>query len=324
MRGSGAGGRPLRWALLAATLLSILAPRGALAADECESPRCRDVRVPLPRGVNVPDNHVRVLLPEGYRRNGARYPVVYVLHGVADTYTTWSQNTDIIGFTRNLRAIIVMPDGGRGSQAGWYSDWKDGSRQWETFHTRVLVRYIDRNYRTLGKRHRGVIGVSMGGFGAMSYAARHEGLFRAAASLSGVVDTMYGFPASGPAFELGGRGIGDQSLGTPTENVWGNQLSDEGHWRAHNPTDRAADLDDVWLFVASGMGTPGGEAGEDPGRPHAYANENFIFQMNLSFTRALDDAGVGYTSDFYSGYHDWPYWQQELHRALPQLLEVIR
>jgi S-formylglutathione hydrolase FrmB len=71
------------------------------------------------------------------------------------------------------------------------------------------------------------------------------------------------------------------------------------------------------------MGTPGGEQGEDPSRPHAYVNENFIFQMNIDFTSALDDAGVAYTSDFHNGYHHWPYWQRDLHRALPRLVKII-
>jgi S-formylglutathione hydrolase FrmB len=48
-----------------------------------------------------------------------------------------------------------MPDGGKDAEAGFYSDWLDGSRQWETFHTRVLRRYVDRKFRTLkGWRHR--------------------------------------------------------------------------------------------------------------------------------------------------------------------------
>src|SRR5439155_874330 len=80
-------------------------------------------------------------------------------------------------------------------------------------------------------------GLSMGGFGAMSYAARHRGLFRAAASFSGAVDTRYVEPASGIGFN-----IFHDTFGTPDDRVWGNQVTDEATWRAHNPTDRAADL----------------------------------------------------------------------------------
>ena len=47
--------------------------------------------------------------------------------------------------------------------------------------------------------------------------------------------------------------------------------------------------------------------------------------MNLSFGRALDAAGVASQRDFYvGGYHGWPYWERELHWALPQIADVIR
>ncbi|TMB02806.1 MAG: hypothetical protein E6J70_06435, partial [Deltaproteobacteria bacterium] len=118
--------------------------------------------------------------------------------------------------------IIVMPDAGHDSEAGWYSDWADGSRQWETFHTRVLVRYVDGHFRTLRLAHRAVAGLSMGGFGAMSYAARHPGLFQAAASFSGAVDTRYVEPVSGIGFN-----IFHDMFGTPDDRVWGNQVTDE-------------------------------------------------------------------------------------------------
>src|SRR5262245_51144740 len=156
----------------------------------CDPPRCFDAVVPLPKRVRVPDSTVRILVPAGYEGGRTRYPVLYLLHGAGDTYATWTERTDVQELTAGLPLIVVMPDGGRDANAGFYSDWVDGSRQWETFHTRVLPRWVDRHFRTLPqRRHRAVAGLSMGGFGAMSYAARHRALFRAAASFSGAVDT---------------------------------------------------------------------------------------------------------------------------------------
>ena len=289
-------------------------------AAVCEAPRCLDVQVPVPAGMIVPDSHVRVLLPEGYDPNGPGYPVLYLLHGAGDTYRTWSENTDVIAFSDAYRVIIVMPDGGRNADAGWYSDWVDGSRDWESFHTRTLIHYIDASFNTLGDGHRAVAGLSMGGFGAMHYATRHPGLFAAAASFSGAVDTMYGFPVSGVAFtQLHG------TYGTPDDRVWGNQVTDEQTWRANNPTDLAAHLRCTPVFLATGTGTPGGPAGDDTGNPGGYALEFFIFQMNVSFQRALIADGVSYQTDPYvGGYHGWPYWQRELHWALPLMMPIMQ
>jgi len=278
------------------------------------------VVVPVHPGDIVPEPTVRVILPAGYDAAGSiRYPVLYLLHGAGDTYKTWTQNTDVLAFSAAYPIIIVMPDGGRNGEAGWYSDWVDGSRDWESFHIGTMIDFIDATFPTLGAGHRAIAGLSMGGFGAMSYAARHDDLFQAAASFSGAVDTRYGAPVSGVAF-----GALHDRFGTPNDDVWGNQLTDAGEWKAHNPTDRVADLDDVELFLATGTGTPGGPAGDDPSNPGGYGIEFFIFQMNLSFARALTLAGIPFHEDFYvGGYHGWPYWQRELHWALPQMLDVI-
>jgi diacylglycerol O-acyltransferase/trehalose O-mycolyltransferase len=300
-----------------ATLLLAAAP--ARAVTPCTPPRCVDVAVPVPPDLIVPDGRVRVLLPVGYDPGGPGYPVVYLLHGAGDTFATWSQNTDVIDFSAAFPVIIVMPDGGHDANAGWYSDWKDGSRQWESFHIDVLIPFIDATFNTLGDGHRATMGLSMGGFGAMSYAARHAGLFQAAASFSGAVDTQYGAPASGFFF----TDLHDM-FGTPDSRVWGDQVQDMATWSAHNPTARAADLACVELFIASGDGAPGGPAGDDPSNPGGYALEQAIFQMNLSFVRALVVAGVPFHQNFYGGgYHGWPYWQLALHWALPQVVPII-
>ena len=302
--------RPARLLVATVALLAVAARVHAV----CDPPRCIDVGVPVPPGLRVPNPIVRVLLPTGYDTNRARYPVLYLLHGAGDTYATWTQNTDVQDFSADLPIIIVMPDGGRDATAGFYSDWVDGSRQWETFHTRVLVRWIDRHFRTLhGGSHRAVAGLSMCGFGAMSYAARHRRLFRAAASFSGALDTLYPTPAASIL----------DALRVVNRGVWGDPAIDEATWRAHNPTDLAPQLRGISLFLATGDGTMGGPAG-DVSDSFAYAAEQVVAQMTFRFAHALDAAGIAYASDFYrGGYHGWPYWQRELHWALPQIVSIV-
>jgi S-formylglutathione hydrolase FrmB len=147
----------------------------------------------------------------------------------------------------------------------------------------------------------------MGGFGAMSYAARHPRLFRAAASFSGAVDTRYPDPAAPFLRTLDILGLG----------AWGDPVTNADVWREHNPTDRADRLRGVALFVTTGDGTMGGPLGDLP-IPLAYATEAVVGAMSRSFVRALDAAGVPHTDDFYGpGYHGWPYWQRALHWLLP-------
>lgn len=111
------------------------------AADERWSLGDRDpgLHGPSPRTVATEDATSRVLRGRLLQGDTARR-----------FGRTWSERTDLIRFSRRFRLIVVMPDGGHGPEAGWYSDWADGSRQWETFHTEVLVDFVDRAFNTLG------------------------------------------------------------------------------------------------------------------------------------------------------------------------------
>ncbi|MER5370445.1 alpha/beta fold hydrolase [Streptomyces sp. NPDC002722] len=133
-------------------------------------------------------HRIRIFLPGGYRTDpGKRWPVAYFLHGGPG-------NPDDAAAAPALRSdsmITVVPDGGR---KGWYADWlmqntAEGAANWETFHLKQVVPFIDANLRTIAdKDHRAVVGLSMGGFGALHYGEARPDLFGHVASLSGGID----------------------------------------------------------------------------------------------------------------------------------------
>ncbi|HUQ03842.1 MAG TPA: alpha/beta hydrolase-fold protein [Kofleriaceae bacterium] len=130
---------------------------------------------------------VNVLLPEDYfSTTWRRYPVLYLLHGGAQDFRKFHMEDDIIGLTRNRRVIVVMPDGGT---AGWYCNpvrCLFGKKNWETFHINQLIPWIDANFRTYAEYDgRAVSGFSMGGFGALKYAAKFYGHFASVSAHSG-------------------------------------------------------------------------------------------------------------------------------------------
>ncbi|MHB8594715.1 MAG: alpha/beta hydrolase [Acidimicrobiales bacterium] len=311
---------------LASTTLSPGCPLGTNPGTD-PGPYFVTDTVPLPSNVHVLSNQVDVILPAGYCTSTQRYPVVYLLHGAGDTYQAWETNTDLDQFVRSNSGtypyIFVMPDGGANANAGWYSDWYDGTWQYETYDINVLQGFVNATYSTRADDI-GIAGLSMGGFGALSYAARHPHMFKVAASFSGAVDTLYGAPVSGIAFSA----LHDM-YGTPTSGVWGDQVQNRGNWEAHNPTDLAAQLAGTTILLASGTGTPGGSQGDALSptgdfNPGGYVLENAIFQMNLSLVRAMTLSGVPFTTHFYpGGYHGWPYWQADLHWALPLMAGAL-
>jgi S-formylglutathione hydrolase FrmB len=265
------------------------------------------------------------VLPSGYDTSHASYPVVYVLHGVGDDETSWTNPSrgNLAALTGACDAIFVTPDGGSGSTAGWYSDWVDGSFQWETFHTQVLPRAIDATFRTQGPKHRAIAGLSMGGFGALSYAARHPGMYAAAASYSGFVDTLFGAPVSGVVYQQSGQNS-VYSTGAPSDRIWGDQTAARDVWASHNPYDLAASLRGTAVFLSSGTGTPGGAQGDDPSKAASYALEAYISQLNDRMATQLTSLGVPFTDGRYvGGDHDWPYWRAAFTASLKVLMPAV-
>jgi S-formylglutathione hydrolase FrmB len=247
---------------------------------------------------------VRLLLPMRFSKDRTRHwPVLYLLHGCCDTYVSWNRSTDIEPLTRNLDVLVVMPDGGT---VGFYSDWLSGPG-WETFHTQELPALLATAYRASGRAVIG--GVSMGGLGALDYAARHPGMFTVAASFSGVVHTQLS-----PEVTQDYLGL-IQSRGEDPLGLWGDPNSDVDVWRAHNPYDLAPRLKNVQLFISAGNGQPG-----PLDDPHTAPDpiEISIAAQNRAFALQARTLGLHATIDLYApGTHNWVYWQRELHRAWP-------
>lgn len=294
------------------------APRETPGA--CPPGRCRDYRVRAPRGVRISNDRVRVLLPVGYAsKPRARYPVIYLLNGAKSHYRRWSEQTDIVRMSRGLNAIFVMPSGGEGDEAGMFSDWKDGSWDWETYHLETLLPWVDRHFRTK-RGARGVVGASMGGLGAMLYPARHRGVFKSALSISGVVDTTALTGSGLPPEIADGLGMAKPNL----SRVWGSPVLDRANWDAHNPTTLAPRLKGTQLFVASGTGS-GSTVTETGQAVHSGFTEQLLWTGHRSFLGALTAAGVPYHAYVWQGgVHNWPWFDAPLRWALPQMVAHLR
>lgn len=147
----------------------------------------RDVDEQFPSAALAGQAHALVVLPAGYATSGLRYPVVYFLHGLPagpSSYRASGWLEDALELAGP--AILVEPQGARhGDTDPEYLDWGKG-RNWETYVTRELPRYIDSHFRTIANRRgRAIVGLSAGGYGAAALGLGHLDLFSVVESWSG-------------------------------------------------------------------------------------------------------------------------------------------
>ena len=236
--------------------------------------------------------------------------MLYLLHGCCDTYKSWMRSTRVARMPQLRRVLVVMPEGG---DVGFYSNWVGGRDPpaWETFHVAELPRILERDYGAGVPR--AIAGVSMGGLGAMDYAARHPGMFAAAASFSGLLH---------PLADVGFVTDLFAAFTSDPNAIWGDPQRNRSVWAAHDPTELAGRLRGTRLFVSAGDGSIGPL--DAPGTPEDDI-EPTVLRESRAFVQRLRADRIGARVDFYGpGTHNWPYWERELERALPLLTPTRR
>ena len=130
------------------------------------------------------DRDVLVFLPPSYaKEKSRRYPVVYALHGYSIGAEQWSHEIHVPQTTEGAFAqgakemIIVLPDSKTLHNGSMYSS-SVTTGDFEKFIARDVVSYIDAHYRTVPNRlSRGLVGHSMGGYGAPRIGMKHANVF---------------------------------------------------------------------------------------------------------------------------------------------------
>ncbi|ALG10692.1 alpha/beta hydrolase [Kibdelosporangium phytohabitans] len=258
---------------------------------------------------------VRLLTPRDWvPRSSRAWPTLYLLHGGDDGPECWSEQTDI-----NVRAfaagvLVVLPPAGR---AGFYTDWRGPDSQgttpaWERFHVHELPELIEREFS--GSDRRAVAGVSMGGYGAVAYAAKHPGMFVAAASYSGLLHTTRFGRAAVLRFWL-------RSVGERMRNMWGPRWRNRGVWRANDPYWLAEALVTTPLYLSAGDGT---RIEGDPPADGEQMIEKFTTPTTRALVKRLERLGhPAMRTSFGPGTHAWPCWQRELDRSWAFLCSAL-
>lgn len=217
------------------------------------------------------------------RRGRARYPVLYLLHGLSDDHTIWMRRTSIERYASERGLAVVMPGVGR----SFYQDMASGSRYW-TFVSDELPRLAREFFPLSAKReHSFVAGLSMGGYGAFRMALTYPERYAAAASFSGALDLVR---------------CHQEGVLSPAEQkgIFGDSQVIKG-------TDR--DL----LFLAEQLA----ESGRRIPRLYQYCGtSDFLWQDNLRFRRWARRLKLPLTWRQDEGGHNWRCWDEQIQQFL--------
>jgi S-formylglutathione hydrolase FrmB len=279
-----------------------------------------------------------VYLPPSYHRQSSRrYPVAYYLHGAWGAEDDWvslgriDRTMDSLIAAGMREMIVVLPDG----DDGWYTTWNalnntatcraDSARResadtycvpwpkYDEYIARELVAHIDSSYRTLARREtRGIAGLSMGGYGAISLALRYPDLFGAAASHSGVLSPRYAGPAPYTAPTRYAASV-DAIRARYTPGLWALMQPAFGRdtigWRARDPAVYARQL------VTS--------RGRIPALLIDVGREDPFLEQNRAFRFELAALGIPLRYAEWPGKHEWAYWRLHVVESLVWMAEVI-
>jgi S-formylglutathione hydrolase FrmB len=241
-------------------------------------------------GAALPYN---VILPADYKRGSSkhrRYPVLYLLHGLAGSANDWvSDRAHLADHAAQYPFIIIVPEG----RNAWYTDSATvPNEKFESYIVEELIPDVERRFRTIPSREaRAVAGLSMGGYGSLKFGLKHPELFAFAASMSGALGAASWIPDDKlPEF-----------VRPSIARVYG----------AADTETRPAN--DIFRMVRE----------LTPERtkqlPYFYLDcgtEDFLVGSNRDFSALLIEKKVPHEFRELPGTHSWPYWDRQVQEIL--------
>lgn len=218
------------------------------------------------------DTCVHVILPN--TGDLSRTKVVYLLHGLSDNSSAWSRYTAVERYALNAGVAVVMPE----VQRSFYCDTASGMAYFRYIsqelpelcsHFFSLSRDPERNY---------IMGLSMGGHGALKCALTYPERYAGCGSFSGALR------------------MDDPALS--------NVLRKEELAALVGPGGVAGPANDLFSLAEKVRKVP---------RLYLSCGEqDWLYPMNAAFVEHLEKLGIAHRFDHRPGVHSWDFWDQSL------------
>lgn len=222
-------------------------------------------------------------------------PIVLFLHGAGDNHTSFEKFQAHKEFDKRInagdmpRVLLVTPDG----DFSLWENWADGKRNYRDWVMSGVLEQVKREYNTLEcPKYCHLLGISMGGYGAMRFAYLEEDQFSSVSVLSAAIYTG----------EQKGSLLNRLfiKLFFPLEKIYG----PDGKER-----NKTENFFQVWPRESHLRSLPFQMVWGD-------RDKESIKLANEQFHQALNKSNVVHDSYVYEGDHKWVSWLPQLSRAI--------
>jgi len=209
------------------------------------------------------------------------YPFIVMLHGWSGDETQWRDDAELQTLADLHNIILVLPDGG---YDGWWIDTDlTPGRNYDSHIQQEIKIWIVENFNgSINPLQHGILGLSMGGFGAFNQALRYPDAYAAAASLSGVMD------------------ITRHTDSWHINSVLGTYSDNSKRWESSSPYYLA-------LTKAPNIG---------PALLLICGRDDFTFAENQDIAKRLENTGHDITFKIEEGAHTHTFWQTHVSFAI--------
>ncbi|MCR5454551.1 MAG: prolyl oligopeptidase family serine peptidase [Bacteroidales bacterium] len=222
------------------------------------------------RGESFPKaDTVQYYLPSSLQE-GERCPAVVLLHGYGGSFRQWASITNLQYYSDEFHFVIACPDGFKDS---WYIDspLKKGENYGTFFKETIMPAICDS--LPVDTSMMFISGLSMGGHGALRLMMENPDLFRAAGSMSGVMDLTASSVTASIAKHLGKKSPDNQN------------------WKLYSNCSNISRLKAAGKPIIVNCGS-----------------QDFLIEANRKFARACAQEGMDVVYMESPGKHNRSYW----------------
>lgn len=227
-----------------------------------------------------------VLLPDNLKLS--EVPVVYLLHGLSDNCTGWTRFSAVERYAREHGAAVVMPE----VQRSFYTDMVYGM-DYFTYIQEELPRVCRRFFGLSPEREKNyIMGLSMGGYGALKCAFLSPSRYAGCAGFSSVAD-------------IGGwQSRTDEKGKKEFCALFGgkNKLPVSSNLFCLTETADADTLPEIYLTCGE---------------------QDMLYPENVRLAELLKERGVKYQFLHWPGDHNWEFWDLSVKQAFDVLLPAL-